>query len=120
MSESDHREKPSSRRKELWIGVVEVRPLGECSEFLGDAIGAFVNVVTWARDEASYSENIEKLITHLGGLFVAGVERAEPVRLRRTRTGGFNDELEEIIERASENPDAIIYATFHRFMNDDA
>ncbi len=35
------------KTKELWIGLVEVRPLEGC-EVLEDAKGAFVNIVTWA------------------------------------------------------------------------
>jgi hypothetical protein len=105
---------------ELWIGVVEVRPVDGRSQHLGDALGAFVNIVTWASDGASYLRNAETVIAHLGGLFVCELVEAEPVRLRRVKTGGFNSEIEDLIERAEDNPDAIIYGTFHKFLNEDA
>ena len=107
------------KSKQLWIGLVEVRPLNSHSEILGDTKGAFVTIVTWASDAEEYRRNAELVIGHLG-LFVAEVITPEPVELRRARTiEQFEEEIEDIISRAQANPNAIIYGTFHTFERDD-
>ena len=107
--------------KQLWIGMVEVRSLQGHSEILGDAKGAFANIVTWAADGEEYRRNAELVIGDLGGLFVSEVVDPEPVEERRSRTGGeFEEDIEDMISRAQENPNAIIYGTFHTFEKDDA
>jgi hypothetical protein len=42
------------RIKELWIGVVEVRPLYGNHQILGNRKGAFVNIITWASDKKEF------------------------------------------------------------------
>jgi len=46
------------------------------------------------------------------GLFVAAIEDPEPVSIRREKVS-LVEEIEDIIDRATDNPDAIIYGTFH-------
>lgn len=107
--------------KQLWIGLVEVRPLNGGCKFLGDARGAFVNIVTWASDAEEYRHKADVVVRHLGGLFVSEVIAPEPVEARRARTEGrFEEGIEDIISRAQANPNAIIYGTFHTFERDDA
>ena len=108
------------REKELWIGVVEVRPRNGPNKILCDRRGAFVNIVTWASDAADYKRKAELVIGDLGDLFVSEVVNPEPVDVRRGRTGGFREDIEDMISRAERNPDAIIYGTFHTFENEDA
>ena len=111
----------ADRRKQLWIGKVEVRPLSGGSDILGDMKGAFVNIVTWATDAEQFRGNAELVINELGGLFVSDVHNPEPVEARRARSGGgFDEEMEDVIARAEVDPNAIIYATFHGFERDDA
>ncbi len=110
----------AAREKELWIGMVEVRLLNRKSKILGDAKGAFVNIVTWASDAAQYRRNVEVVIGSLGDLFVSDVVNLEPVETRRARTGGFEDDVEDMILRAQGNQDAIIYGTFHTYAKDNA
>lgn len=106
--------------KQLWIGMVEVRPYAK-SEILGDAKGAFVNIVTWASNAEEYRHNAELVIGDLGGLFVSEIVNPEPVETRRARTGdGFGEDIEDMISRAQDNPNAIIYGTFHMFERDNA
>jgi hypothetical protein len=102
--------------------VIEVRPLGGKSEILGDTKGAFVNIVTWATNADQYRHNAELVIGSLSELFVSDVLNAEPVEDRRARTGGgnFDDSTEDLISRAHDNPNAILYGTFHMFERDDA
>lgn len=104
--------------KELWIGLVEVRPLEHC-EVLEDAKGAFVNIVTWASNLTEFKRKAKLVFQELH-LFVAGVENAEPVEVRREREGNFEESIEDIIARAENNPNAIMYSTFHLFERDDA
>jgi hypothetical protein len=109
------------KMKELWIGVVEVRPLFGNHQILGNAKGAFVNIVTWASDKKEFKDKAEFIIEKLGGLFVSEVLAPESVEARMGRTGnGFVDDIEDMISRAQDNPNAIIYGTFHMFKNDDA
>jgi hypothetical protein len=103
--------------KHLWIGKVEVRPL-KGSTTLGDAKGAFVNIVTWAHDDNEYRRNVDLVLGELG-LFVLEVENPEPVSVRRKKAV-LEDEIEEIIARAQQNPNAIIYGTFHTWDRDTA
>src|ERR1700733_3686000 len=67
------------RSKQLWIGLVEVRALRR-SEALGDAKGAFVNLVTWAADTNEFKANAELVLAKLD-LFVVGIESPEPVSI---------------------------------------
>lgn len=107
--------------KQLWIGTVEVRALEGRREILGEARGAFVNIVTWALDADEYDRNVRLVIGHLGGLFVSEIINPEPVETRRAKTSGqFSEDIEDMISRAKENPNAIIYGTFHMFEKDDA
>jgi hypothetical protein len=109
--------KPESRRKELWIGLVEVRILKESKSFT-DGKGAFVNVVTWATGVDGFKSNAELVLGKLG-LVVLEVENPEPVSARR-KWAHLDEEIEDIISRAETNPNAIIYGTFHKYLRDDA
>src|SRR5438046_8903700 len=110
----------SPRKKRLWIGLVEVRPGSRNGEILEDTKGAFVNIVTWASDADGYRRNAELIASRLG-LFVVDIENAEPVESRRkNKSVVFNDEIEDMMTRAEENPNAIIYGTFHTFEKDNA
>jgi hypothetical protein len=106
------------KAKQLWIGLVEVRPLEGC-DVLEDAKGAFVNIVTWAADADEYRRNAELVLGELR-LFVVDVVRPEPVEVRRRREGDFEEVIEDMIDRAQNNPNAIIFGTFHLWEKDDA
>jgi hypothetical protein len=105
-------------QKELWIGTVEVRPLRQRSEVLGDTKGAFVNIVTWAGDAREYERNVQVVAGELD-LFVNEIVNPEPVATRRVREGEFIEEIEDIISRAEGNPRATIYGVFHTFEHDN-
>lgn len=101
--------------RQLWIGLVEVR--AESGDILGDAKGAFVHIVTWASDAEEYRRNADLVLNKLG-LFIIDVETPEPVAERRRKGTTFEDEVEDIIVRAEDNPNAIIYSTFHTWERD--
>ena len=110
-----------SKEKQLWIGLVEVRALSERSQVLGDAKGAFVNIVTWASDAQEYERNARLVIGDLSGMYISEVIDPEPVEMRRVkREGDVEAEIEDMILRAEGNSNAIIYGTFHLFEKDDA
>ena len=111
--------KPPRNQKELWVGVAEVRPKDKDNEILKGRKGAFVNFVTWASSSEEFAFNIE-LVARKFGLFVSEIVNPEPVDLRRRRVERFKDETEDMISRAQEDPNAIIYGTFHTFEKDDA
>jgi hypothetical protein len=103
--------------KQLWIGLVEARPLEGCT-ILQVSKGAFINIVTWAEDEGEFRRKAE-LVLREENLLVVDVENPEPVQSRRNSTS-FDEEMENIIFRAENNPNAIICGTFHLYRNDDA
>jgi hypothetical protein len=105
---------------QIWIGTIEVRSPHEGHDLLEAAKGAFVNVVTWAADAEQYRHNAGRVIASLGGLLVLDVLNAAPVDEWRAWTeNDFNEEIEDLISRAHDNPRAILYGTFHVFAKDD-
>jgi hypothetical protein len=102
---------------ELWIGLIGVRKLEGC-ELLANEKGAYVNVITWAREAEEFKGKVKMMFETLK-LFVDEVENAEPVRLRQ-EFESFDEEIADLISRAEENPNAILYGTFHSYLRDDA
>ena len=102
-------------KPELWIGLVELKPLNK--EEYG-AAGAFTNIVTWATGVESFRSKAEAVAPTLA-MYVAGIENAEPLRTRfvdRVTT----EEIEDMVIRAESNPAAIVYGTFHTYPHDQA
>lgn len=97
---------------ELWVGVVELRRLPGC-ELLTEAAGAFTNVVTWAVSAEDFRTKAETL-AESSKLFVASIEREEPLATRSARAY-LTEELEELVNRAESNPNAILYGLFHTY-----
>ncbi len=106
-----------STTKELWIGMVEVRA-ARATDILADAKGAFVNLVTWTSEKNEFKNSAELVLGNLG-LLVVGIENPEPVSVRREKAE-LEDEIEDMVARAENNPNAIIYGTFHTWTRDDA
>ena len=106
-----------ARETNLWIGKVEVRPQ-EGSSTLGNAKGAFVNIVTWARDAEDFRRNADLVLGQLK-LFIVDVENTELVSVRREKAV-LDEDIEDMIDRAQDNPNAIIYGTFHSWDGDTA
>ncbi|MGZ4888937.1 MAG: hypothetical protein ACXWBH_07135 [Candidatus Angelobacter sp.] len=103
--------------KEIWIGLIEVRPL-EGSEILDDAKGAFINVVMWANSIDDYTRKSESAAAEMK-LFVVDVTMPEPVIARRKREGDFEEQIEDMVSRSSDNPGEIVFGTFHLYEKDD-
>jgi hypothetical protein len=93
--------------KELWIGMVEV--LTDPSTGDGDT-RAYTNVVTWAESVSGYRDAVAHAFSEYEWA-VLDVENARPIASET----GFSEEISEMIERASANQNACIYATFHYY-----
>ena len=65
------------RPTELWIGLVELKPLNR--EAYG-AAGAFTNLMMWARDLEEFQANAEAIAGTLD-MYVMDVEDAEPLAI---------------------------------------
>jgi len=100
---------------ELWIGLVELRPLDRST--FHDA-GAFTSVVTWAFDIDSFQRKADLVAAHLD-MFVAGIEEVETLVERREKRT-LSEEIEDIVSRAELNPNAVIFGTFYTYRHDEA
>jgi hypothetical protein len=110
----------STPKEELWIGLVWLKPLpGARSALLsGSATGAFTNVVTWATDDNSFRLKADVLAAEYE-VYVVDVEGTEPVS-RRLSHSTVGPDVEEIIEQAETNPNAILFATIHQYEREEA
>jgi hypothetical protein len=100
--------------RRVWSGLVEIRRLPH-SDLLSDSAGAFTWVVTWASNTVEFRSQADRFADSLG-LYVFGVEGEHPVADEAPRT--INDEIADLIERAEQNPNAILYGTFHKYRSD--
>ena|SRR2546427_12264005 len=103
------------QQPELWIGLVELRPLNRQAY---GAAGAFTNIVTWASDVEGFRKKVE-IIAATMDMYVADVEGAEPLT-QRTKNWTLTEEIEDMVLRAESNPNAIVYGTFYRYPFDQA
>jgi hypothetical protein len=101
---------------ELWIGLVHLKPLSK--EAMEGAAGAYTNIISWARDSGEFRRKTETIAATMD-LYVVDVEGEQPLR-ERLQTRKTSEELEDMILRAENNPNAIVYGTFHRYPHDDA
>lgn len=104
-------ERSGMRKPELWIGLVELRPLKK-----GHGSPAFTNILTWASDSESFRAKADTIAAKLN-MYVIGVEGEEPLAARR-ECSELTEEVEDMLARASSNPNAIVYGTFHAFPDD--
>ena len=100
---------------ELWIGLVELKPLDRQAY---GAAGAFTNIVTWASDPESFRRKADTIAATLD-MYVMDVEGAEPVA-DRAEGRSMTEEIDDMLSRAQSNPSAIVYGTFHSYLFDEA
>jgi nitrate reductase assembly molybdenum cofactor insertion protein NarJ len=98
------------KQKQIWIGLVGVRSLPE-SEILKETAGAYVNVLTWASDRTEFQKKARQLMDHLH-LMLDTIENPEPLS-NRGSISDLEDNIADIAARVQENPNAIMYGTFH-------
>ena len=105
----------NNAQPELWIGLVELKPLNP-QEY--GAAGAFTNIITWARDEMEFRKKAETIAATLD-LYVISIEDEERLA-ERTNKYTVSEDIEDMIQRAESNPNAIVYGTFHRYPFNEA
>ncbi len=105
-------------KEELWIGLINVKPLPRAPNALRGAAGAWVNMVTWASDAEMYKAKAENVATTFD-VYVVEVEDSEPVATRKARFK-VDDEIEDIISRVELNRDFILFGTFHEYPHETA
>jgi hypothetical protein len=71
--QNDVKMPPMTISKEIWIGMLEVRPRMD-AKVIAEATGAFVNVITWADDcKDFYRKATELMITCIWKLFLSKI-----------------------------------------------
>jgi hypothetical protein len=93
----------------VWIGMAEVSIGPHCILELSGA-GAFVWCATQANGESMFIQKAEEMLTHYG-LIPVGFENVRCV----DDLTGISEDLAEIVMRAGENPDYVLYGTFQTF-----
>jgi hypothetical protein len=71
---------------------------------------AFTVVTTWAASSEEFREKCVRMLESYGWKLL-DVERANPVQ----EQGEFSEEVEDMLERTRNNPNAIIYGTFYSY-----
>src|SRR5258708_5746547 len=84
------------QQPELWIGLVEVKPLDRKAY---GAAGAFTNIVTWACDIEEFRKKTETIAATLD-MFVVDVEGAAPLT-ERIKAWSLPEEIEDMVLRAT-------------------
>jgi hypothetical protein len=103
------------QQPELWIGLVEVKPLDRKAY---GAAGAFTNIVTWACDIEEIPQedrNDRRDSGHVRGRYRGAAPLAD-----RIKAWSLPEEIEDMVLRVESNQNAIVYGTFHRYPFDEA
>lgn len=93
-----------SQQPELWIGLVEARPHDQAA---WGAVGAFTYIVSWACDATEFRKKADTIVGTLN-LYVIGVEGEEQLA-RWLEKRDPAEEIEDMIQRAELNPNAIVW-----------
>lgn len=99
----------------MWIGLVELRPLDRPAF---GAAGAFTNLITWARSSDEFRAKAATIAAELN-MYIVNVEEEEPLATR-LKEHSVSEEIEDLVERAESNPNAILYSTLHTYERDGA
>ena len=90
----------------IWIGTIEISWSVEKTPNVFKP--AFTIVTTWTRSSEEFRAKCIRMLESYGWKLL-GVERANPV----PDNGEFSEEVEDMLERTRNNPNAIIYGTFY-------
>jgi hypothetical protein len=103
--------------KQIWIGLAEVVPSEGC-RLLGEAQGAFVNVLAWAISGRDFYAKVDKAVAGLE-LKLTDLEDSEPFS-RRSAKWEVNEEILRMVDTANEEPSNIVFGAFHKWEKSDA
>ena len=95
-------------RPDIWIGTIEISWSDEKTPTVFQP--AFTVVTTWATSPEEFREKCVRMLESYGWKLL-DVERANPV----PEAGEFSEEVEDMLERTRNNPNAIIYGTFYSY-----
>jgi len=94
----------------IWIGTVEISFTDSQGPSGAKPKPAFTVVTTWASSSDEYAQKCRRMLEGYGWNLL-GVEKAEPV----PEDAEYSEEVEDMLERTRNNPNAIIYGTFHTY-----
>jgi hypothetical protein len=94
----------------IWIGTIEISFTDPEGPSGARPKPAFTVVTTWASSFEEYGEKCERMLRSHGWNLL-GVDNARPA----PEDGEFSEEVEDMLERTRNNPNAIIYGTFHTY-----
>jgi len=93
---------------EVWIGTIEISYFeGEKPEIRKNA---FTVVTTLASNTEEFTQKCKRMLESYGW-HLLGVERANPV----SALHDFSEEVTDMLEKTTSNPNAIIYGTFYTY-----
>jgi hypothetical protein len=96
--------------KKLWKGLCDVRVP---RKFLDNGnVLAFVWVITWAENEAAFAKKARALWESHDGELLAYDE------LEAIEPDSDHSELNDLIDEARDNPEAVLFGTFHSYPDD--
>ena len=92
----------------LWIVTCEMS-VGPGDLKSGDTL-AYANVVTWGEGSEEAIERVKTCSAKYKWI-VLGIEKTKPA----DQGTDYGDELNDLIDQATGNPDAILYGTFYSY-----
>jgi hypothetical protein len=95
----------------VWIGVAGVTARIKC-ELLSEGVGAYINFLTLAANEAEYRAKLAGALDHYE------LQLFELLNVRPfSRSDGSSEEIQSIAEELEKarNPQHVRYSTFHTF-----
>lgn len=102
-------------RRKVWIGLVGVES-HPGNDLLGDARGAYVNVVTLASSVSDYTDRVRAAVNELG-LRLTEIENPEPLS-RRTAKYAVNEEILTMANTARKL-DSVTFGTFYPYEDNE-
>lgn len=94
----------------IWIGTVEISFTDPEGATGAKPKPAFTVVTTWASSSDEYRQKCERMLQSYGWNLL-GVDNAGP----ESERCDFSEEVEDMLERTRNNPNAIIYGTFYSY-----
>lgn len=111
------KEKKGIRRsKEVWIGLVTVKPKPDNNFFDKNSKGAYVNILAWAGKTSEFKSEVKHALDDYH-LKLIEIEDAEPISKRKKK---FNiDSKLTDLSAEVENTGKVRFGTFHYYENED-
>ena len=94
----------------IWIGTIEISFTDPEGPSGAKPKPAFTVVTTWASSSDEYSQKCKRMLESYGWSLL-GVDQAGPV----PENGEYSEEVEDMLEKTRNDPNAIIYGTFHTY-----